>query len=463
MQIAILSGIVGRSTPDLIRSHPTNLMPVVEAGDGTGTGISKGYLRTPPGVRTMASTAGIDRGGVNWNGAHLRVVGSSLVKVSDAGAQTTIGSVGDDGKPVTFAMSFDRLAIASALGLYYYDGSTLTKVTDPDLGPVLSLTWQDGFFITTDGTNIVVTQLQDPTSVDPLKYGSSEADPDPVVGVLSQRSRLVGLNRYSIEFFTNQGGNGFPFAVSRGSQIPKGCVGPAAFTPFVETFAFVGSGRNESPGVYLAGSGQGVPISPRAVNIDLGRLTDADLAAVEIETRNVGGLTELLVHLPAVTWVYGWTSSQQLDLPVWYRLEEYTPRHGTLVAGEWWVGTAGKIGVIDDSIAKVFDVAPRFAFDTPVLYNGGAGAIVHALELVTLGGRAIGSDIPTVALSYTDDGLTYSTERVIETGRFGDRAVRPCWRRLGRMRNWRGFRFSGVANSPVAFSRLEATIEALNA
>ncbi len=96
-----------------------------------------------------------------------------------------------------------------------------------------------------------------------------------------------------------------------------------------------------------------------------------------------------------------------------------------------------------------------------MVYNAGAAALVHSLELVTLAGRSTETDVPTVALSYTDDGLTYSQERVVEAGRFGQRGTRPAWRRLGRLRNWRGFRFRSVASSPIAFARLEVTIEGL--
>jgi hypothetical protein len=39
--------------------------------------------------------------------------------------------------------------------------------------------WIDSFFMTTDGTYVIVTELSDPMQVKPLKYGSAEEDPDP--------------------------------------------------------------------------------------------------------------------------------------------------------------------------------------------------------------------------------------------------------------------------------------------
>lgn len=466
VQIPILSGIVGRATPDFYKSHPVNMVPVVESGDGSGSGISKGYLRSPAGVATKATTTGSDRGGYVWKGRQYRVIGSSLVMVSDEGTIATVGDVGSGG-PVTWAESFDRLAVNSGTALWYYNSATLTQVTDVDLGPVLSLAWSDGYFITTDGTSIVVTELNDPTSIDPLKYGSSEAAPDPVNGLLALRGEVYALNRFSIEVFSNRGTTGFPFARNRGAEIGKGSVGPNAFSPFVETFAFVGSGRNETCAVYLAGAGQAIKISPRALDDELGRLSAAELAAIEVEQRNSGGQLELLVHLPAQTWVYGWVSSQQLDQPVWYRLaggaladQAYAPRHFTLFNGQWWAGSATKIGVVDDAIATVFDEAPGYIFDTLFIYNGGMGAVLHSLELVTMAGRSIGTAAP-VMMSYTNDGITYSQQRPASTGARGNRATRPAWRQCGLVRNWRGYRFEGRLTDPVAYARLEAQIEGL--
>ena len=467
MQIPILSGIVGNATPDLFKSYPVNVVPYVESGDTSGTGISKGYLRSLAGVATKAETEGLDRGGYVWNGTHYRVIADRLVSVSPEGAQTDLGSVGPGG-PVTWAESFDRLAINSGLGLFYYKDGEVTQVSDPDLGEVLSLVWSDGYFITTDGTSIVVTELANPANVDPLKYGSSEAVPDPVRGLLSLRGEIFALNRYSIEAFSNRGTTGFPFARNRGAEIGKGCIGRKAFSPFVETFAFVGSGRNEDLAVYLAGSGQAIKISPRGLDIDLATLTEAHASEIHMEQRNAGGQLELLVHLPNATWVYGWVSSQQLDQPIWYKLASginsdgaYPARNHTLVDGQWWVGTDGKIGVIDSTISTVFDDEFFFVFDTLMLYNASEGALVHELELVTLAGRTV-STPASISLSSTIDGITYGQERATRLGPRGARNTRPSWRRLGLIRNWRGFRFRGRLTAPVAFARLEAQIEALS-
>lgn len=215
MQIPILNGIYTDSGPDLRTSYPVNLVPVPK-----NSGVSAGFLRPADGIVANGTGPGIDRGGINWRGACYRVMGTNLVSVASNGTVTTLGDVGT-GDLVTFDYSFDRLAIASGGRLYYWNGTTLTQVTDPDLGTVLDVVWVDGYFMTTDGEFLIVTELSDPTQVNPLKYGSSEVDPDPVVALLKLRNEIYALNRNTIEVFDNVGGDFFPFQRIDGAQIQR--------------------------------------------------------------------------------------------------------------------------------------------------------------------------------------------------------------------------------------------------
>ncbi len=464
-QVQILSGIYGQSTPDLINSYPVNLVPIVE-----DSGISKGYLRTAPGARQVATSMGADRGATLWNGACYRVSGASLITAAASGAVVTIGTVGGPG-PVSFARSFDRLAITSGDQLYYLKDGALILVTDTDLGPALDVIWLDGYFMTTDGTSLVVTELNDPTAVDPLKYGSAEADPDPIVGLISVRGEAYAIGRYSIEVFTNLGTTGFPFSRNRGAQIQKGAVGTRAKCRFAETFAFVGGGYGEGPAVWLAGQGEAVKLSARAVDVALAGLSDAELLAVELESRQSAGRNELFVHLPTITYAYSLTASQALETAVWYRLASgpagstaYRPRHAVLVDGDWIVGdvSGAGIAVLDDTRADHFGEPVGWQFDVPLIYNKGGG-VIHEFELIGQFGRAkVGSD-PVCFLSMTEDALTWGQERVARLGKAGERDQRIAWRRLGAFRNWRGMRIRGVGSDPVSFNRGEARLEQLGA
>ena len=199
-QISILSGVYVDTAPDFRASYPVNMVPIAQP-----QGISAGYIRPAEGIDLFASGPGADRGGIVWNGVHYRVMGGQLCSVSTAGVVTQLGAIAGTGQAV-LDYSFDRLAIAGGGNLYYWNGTTLTQVTDPDLGTVVDFVWVDGYFMTTDGEFLIVTELNDPTAVNPLKYGSSEADPDPVKALHKVRNEVYALNRHTVEVFTNVGG-----------------------------------------------------------------------------------------------------------------------------------------------------------------------------------------------------------------------------------------------------------------
>ncbi len=191
-QLPILTGTYTDDKGNMRTSYPHNLVPVA-----LGQGISQYYLKPAEGITQNATISGegFVRGGINWNDVLYRVVGSELVSIDIDGNVTTIGDVGNDQRPVTLDYSFDRLSITSNNDLFYYiPGSGLSQVTDGDLGNVIDHIWVDGYFLCLDDSNnLVVTELADPTAVDPLKYGASEADPDDVVAVLKVRNELTSL------------------------------------------------------------------------------------------------------------------------------------------------------------------------------------------------------------------------------------------------------------------------------
>jgi hypothetical protein len=497
--IPIVSGIYTDAGPDVRVSYPVNLMPVPK-----GTGASEYYLRPHDGVVQLGSTVppGVDRGGINWNGVCYRVMGSKLVTVSSTGAIAVLGDVGDDGRQVTLDYSFDLLGIASNGGLWFWNPttSTLTQNTDPDLGTVVDMCWVDGYWMTTDGEFLVVTDLGNPFSVNPLKYGSSEADPDPVVGLVKLRNEVYAINSNTIEVFDNVGTAGFPFQRVDGAQIQKGAVGTFAACVFDEQIAFVGSGRNESPSVYLGANATATPIATQDIDTLLQTYTEDQLAAVRIEPRLDRTHKLLYVHLPDRTVVYDHAASQAIQQPVWFTLMSTTAEQGAFLArnlvwcyGRWIVGSpttlvgtfdlatesgsllttesglaieittapAAQVGYLDDQVTTHWNRTIRWEFATPIVYNESKGAIFNSMELVALTGRMALGAVPTISTSYTLDGQNWSQDRTISAGTIGNGQKRLLWTRQGFMRNWRVQRFRGTSDAHLSFLRLEAQLEPL--
>ncbi len=463
-QIPILTGVYTDNGPDLRTSYPVNMMPVPK-----GNGISEGYLRPADGLISQGTGPGIDRGGIQWEGTCYRVMGTKLVEVSPTGAVTTRGDVGGSGL-VTFDYSFDRLAIASGGSLFYWDGATLTQVTDPDLGTVIDMCWVDGYFMTTDGASLIVTELGDPTQVNPLKYGSSEADPDPVVALLKLRNEVYALNRNTIEVFDNVGGDFFPFARIDGAQVQKGVIGTHACCVFLEQVAFLGSGRNEAPGVYLASNANANKISTQEIDDILLEYDEGTLESVKLEARNDRSHQHLYLHLPDRTLVFDAAATEALSQPVWFCLtsslvgfSQYRARNLVWAYNRWLVGDPASsiIGYMAQETSAHYGQSVRWEFGTTIIYNEGKGAIFNALELVALTGRVALADNPQISTSYSVDGQTWSQSKFISAGQIGDRLKRLVWFQQGHMRNWRIQRFQGDSGAHVAFIRLEAQLEPL--
>jgi hypothetical protein len=465
MQIPILNGMYADGTPELRTSYPVNMVPVPKQ-----SGISNGFLRPADGMVAEGSGPGADRGGINWNGTCYRVMGTKLVTVDNGGSVSVLGDVGGPiNAMVTFDYSFDRLAIASGGRLYYWNG-TLTQVTDPDLGTVLDVVWVDGYFMTTDGTSLIITELNDPTQVNPLKYGSSEADPDPVVALVKLRNEVYALNRNTIEVFDNVGGDFFPFKRIDGAQIQKGVIGTFACCVFVETIAFLGSGRNEEPGIYLGANATANKISTQEIDQILLQYTEAELAGVKLEARNDKSHQHLYIHLPDRTLVYDAAASGVLEEHVWFTLttstvgfSQYRAKNFVWVYGKWLVGDpqSSTVGRLVQDTGHHWGQIVRWEFGTLVVYNEGRGAIFNELELVTLTGRvSLGVD-PTINTSYSVDGLSWSQDRSIRAGTTSTTKKRLAWFQQGHMRNWRIQRFRGDSQAHLSFVRLEAQLEPL--
>lgn len=433
------------------------------------SGVSNGFLRPAYGLVSVYAGGGSDRGGINWNGTHYRVQGSNLISINASGFVTVLGAV-QSGGWCSFDYSFDRLAIAAGGHLYYWNGSALTQVTDADLGNVVDALWVDGYFMTTDGTSLVVTELTDPTAVNPLKYGSSEVDPDPVKALKKIRGEVYAVNRYTTEVFSNVGGEFFPFSRVDGAQIPKGAIGTHAVCVFSDVLAFLGSGRNEPPAIYMGASGSVEKISTQEIDKVLATYTEAQLQDVVLEAKQDATHLHLYIHLPDRCLVYDLNASKAVGEMVWFTLTsalvgfaEYKGKGHVWAYDKWWAAdpATGQVGYLTDDVSSHFGTHVRWEFGTICLYNEGKGAVINQAELVPLSGHVALSDDPQISMSYSNDGELWSAEKSIKAGKTGERVKRLCWFQCGMMRNWRILRFSGDSRAHMSFLRLDIEVEKL--
>jgi hypothetical protein len=453
MQLPIQSGVALKSGA-FTTSLPVNLEhEVVE------TGLSRGQLVTTRGAVPLATGPGKDRGGLMWNSTQYRVMGTKLVSVGQDGTITILGEVGGF-EPVRMAYSFDRLAIVSGAKLFYWNGTALTEVTDPDLGAAYDVIWLNGYFVTTDGEFVIATELLDPTQIEGLKYGSAEIDPDPVTGLETLREELVAFGRNSVQFFRLTGGTGFPFQNVTGATVPVGCVSAQAKCRVAGTIAFVGSGREEPLGVYILSDGGASRISDSVIDELLIGVCGNE---IELESRRFGDEEYLILHLPTVSASFKVRASRESGAGLWALLHSgergpYRPRRAVWDGRRHVVGdfASPALGTLSEAETAHFEAKTRWEFDAGLLYNEGTGLIAHEVEIV--GSFPLDRETP-VYLSMTRDGELWSHEVMRRlTGRRGERCI---WRPNVRIPDRAGFKFRGEGR--VAVVRCDVRGEALSA
>lgn len=462
IRVPIVAGVRANESGKFLVSYPVNREHVLK-----DISISEGYLSAPDGITLKATGPGADRGGTNWNGTCYRVMGSYLVRVNADWSLTTLGDVGSGGT-ARLEYDFDDLIVNSGNRLYYWNGAAgLRRVTDTDLGSVVDAVYADGYTMTTDGTYLVVNDLTNKFSINPLKYGSAEDSPDPVTGLERMHGEVLAFGRYTTQVYQNIGGSGFPFQVVKTATVPFGCVGARAKAKFAGTVAFVGGQEKAAIGVYLLGAGSADKISSAEVDDDLAGLTANELAALWVEVRVRQDDERLLIHTPYRTWGFSKQVSASSQVKTWCSYVSTTTPDGmyegrghVFCYGEWIVGSStGQIGILDSTTAQHYGQNVCWQFDTPLFYNNANKGILTGIELVGTPGR--GSADSRVFFSYTKDGEVYSVERATPAGKLGQRTKKVAWRPGIRFETYLGLRFRGVDGSLMSVARLQCEVEAL--
>jgi hypothetical protein len=466
-QIPILSGVYTDAISDVRTSYPINLVPV--AGDN---GVSGGYLRPHDGIVSQGTGSAPTRGLYAWLEQNILfyVAGTEFGSQAPDGTRTVLGTVADGG-PVRMRNSFERLAIASGGRLYYWDLSTLVEVTDPDLGVCLDVEWLGGYFVSTDGEFIVTTSLLDPTVIRPFDYANPESSPDPLVALLRTRNEINALGRLTIEVFSNVGGDNFPLATIPGAQVQRGVIGTHACCLFLDRIAFLGSGPNEAPSIYLASGGSTEKISTDEVDKLLSLIPESQLANVIVESRTDAAHQYLYVHLPDRTMVFDFAATRAFGKPAWATLMStlsetpaaFRARYFCWCYDRWNVAdpTTGLYGYLDESVGSHWGDVVRCEVSTNMIYTDGVGGIINMLEIVGMPGRCAATADPRISTAFSTNGRTWSLDESISAGMVGEDRKRLQWRRQGRWSNYRVQRFRWTSEANLSVMRLEATLTPL--
>lgn len=399
-QVPIIRGEKAVNSTDYLDKLPKNMIAVAKEVRGAA-----GYLISADGLVSYATGAGLDRGGFynDRQGILYRVSGNRLIKVSSGGVVSTIGDIAPSGQ-ASLTYSFNNQMVVTGGNAYLSDGSTVTQITDPDLGSPLDVCWIDGYFFYTDGEFIYHSLITDESQVDPLQFATAEFMPDGTLGVMQTQDNLVMvLGRYSIEYFINQANPQFAFSRIVQKSIKGGICGTHCKTELAGNVFILGGRRDESPAIHVVNAGSLSKLSTQTVDRIISSYTEAELATAVLEGRTDERDTLLIVRLPNHTLVLNVGAMQQVGIQNAWTTFSYG------IDGDKWLGANG---VFDPRINKwtygsAYDSGLFLLDKATGQQNGSASEYEFSTPLIPLGKVRIG----TIELN-TIPGFNLETVRI---------------------------------------------------
>jgi hypothetical protein len=455
--IPIISGDKTKSDVDYFDALPVNMIAVQR--DILG---ASGFLYSHDGVDLLANGQGIDRGAIfnERMGRHFRVSGQKLIEVVGSTAVVLGDIPGSD--LVSMDYSFNTLMVIASGRMFLYSGTALTEVTDPDLGRPIAGWWIDGYYMLTDGENIYHTDITNESSIDPLKFATSEISPDPTIGGgRTQDNLAIVFNRYTTEYFVNDANEQFAFSRLNQKAVSVGIVGTHCWCEMDGDIYILGGSKGSQVSLMLLGAGQAIAVSTRTVDKIIARYTESQLSLCKIEPRIEHGDQLIYVHLPDETLCFNNSIAQKFGLTsAWSFLRsgqnEWRCINGVRdpLQNKWVYGDKidGRIGALNREIASQYGDPVHSEFYTPLVPIESLS--VDSVEINTIPGFPATTE--SIFVSTTRDGNYYSMEwskEVTANANYNDRYI---VRRLGYVRKNIGFKFRSLNKGKLNVSGLVA-------
>jgi len=451
-------------------SRMVNLFPeIIPEG-----GKEPAFLNRAPGLRLLVNVgAGVTRG-MNVFGGYLYVVsGRNLYKVDTDYNSTLLGVVADGTDPVSMANDGNHLFIACNGPSYIYNATTtaFAEITDPDFPGALTVSYLDGYFvfIEPDSQKVWVTDLLDPTSIDPLNFASAEGDPDGLVSSIVDHSEVWLFGTNSVEVWYNSGNADFPLQRIQGAFNEIGCAATFSVAKLDNGLFWLAADNRGRGMVYRANGYTGTRVSTHAVEWQIQQYERIDDAIAY--TYQQDGHSFYVITFPTAnkTWVYDVATSAWHERAGWVNSAFVRHRgncqasfNGEIVIGDY---QNGYIYAFDMDVYADHNRVQKWLRSwraLPVGQNNLNRTSHHSLQLDCESGVGIATgqgDDPQVILRWSDDGgHTWSDEHWRSMGAIGKYFGRVIWRRLGMTLKLRDRVYEVSGTDPVKLAIMGAEL-----
>ena len=354
-------------------------------------------------------------------------------------------------EPVQFAdNSLSLFIIADGQPYAYtYAGGAFTILSGGAYTAVSSMTYIDGRVVFTEANSkrffwTDVLSLEAPA----LNFASAETDPEDTVGLINNNLDLWIFGKRSIEIWYNASQGNTIFARRGNALIDTGCAAARTIQKLNNTVAWLSVDNRGGPIMMVAAGYSPQRISTFALeqywsNFTADQIKGASGYPIQLEGHNM-----YVLNIPGsdTTWVYDFTSSQQMGKPMWSEWKSdkgdgFQGRHlavnqvyhkGNHVCSDYIVGTVYVMEGLTDNDMRI--MRERTA---PHISNEMKRIIYTNLILLFSTGIVIDQNLdPQAIIQFSDDGgYTWSEERWVSAGKVGQYGLRVDASRLGSGRN----------------------------
>jgi hypothetical protein len=350
-----------------------------------------------------------------------------------------------------------------------------------------------------------VTELLDPTSIDPLDFASAEGSPDGLVSSITDHSEIWLFGTNSVEVWYNAGTADFPLQRIQGAFNEIGCAATYSVAKLDNGLFWLGADARGRGIVYRANGYTGTRISTHAVEWQIQQYGDISDAIAYTYQQDGHAFYVLTFPTADRTWVY------DVATQAWHERASFTNgdfgRHRSncqmvfnneIIVGDYQNGNLYSFDL------EVYADGPRVQKwlrswrALPTGTNNLNRTAQHSLQLdcesgvgavgvtevpghiyltpLTIGDLGIEDEIvivnsidlyvePQVMLRWSDDGgHTWSNEHWQSMGTQGGYGTRVFWRRLGmtlKLRD-RVYEISGTDPVKIAIMGAELHVSATN-
>jgi len=437
-QVPLPTGLTGDEDIPELRESLTNLF---NPGDNT-------ILKTP-GIDAFSTGDGVCRGSIDFQDEHYQVSGTNLIKISETGTKTVIGTIAgtaDAVMDVTFiALNIvvkggNGYSFSPSGGLVLMGGSFISAI---DIAAIN----QRFVYVPADGGPLFFTNVNAPTTIPALNFFDAEFLPDKNTGIVNLRNDLYGGGVNSFEVFRDIGPSDNPFIRVDGAAIETGYV--AARAIYKDTFVFLGKDRGGSYAFHAMSAGDAPKISTPFIDEVLNNeYTKTELEACNSQRFTWKGVDMVAFRLARDTFLFygaGWSYMQTgidgLGVHQTWDVKFLTFSYGKYITGSATSSAIGKLSTsITEFSAKIERVIETFIKAEPDSYF-----VIDGLFLKCITGTAVTEG--TIGLQISKDNLTYGPQVFRSLGAQGKSEQQMAWRGgAGVFESYCGLRFRTTAD-----------------